>query len=119
MTTVNVTQTTDESQGDLARTLIYASEPQDLAHASTLVVFDSRVSDLDILHQALLPGSIAERGLCPIGFTIRAHADGLETITDLLAATGAKYLAIVAHGEAGVVHLGKNPLNLAQIQSQS
>jgi Domain of unknown function (DUF4347)/FG-GAP-like repeat len=78
---------------------------------STLVVFDERVSDIEILSQALLPGSI--------GFTIRTQADGLETITDLLAITGAKYLAIVAHGEPGVVHLGKNSIDLAQIQAQS
>jgi hypothetical protein len=84
-----------------------------------LVVFDSRVQDLDLLYQALLPGSFAERGLCPIGFTIRPQADGLETITDLLAATGAKYLAIVAHGEPGVVHLGNNSISIAQIQAQS
>jgi Domain of unknown function (DUF4347)/FG-GAP-like repeat len=79
--------------------------------AGTLVVLDDRVSDLAILNQALSPGAI--------GFTIHANADGLETITQLLATTGAKYLAIVAHGESGVVHLGKNPLTLAQIQSQS
>jgi Domain of unknown function (DUF4347) len=56
----------------------------------------------------LSPRSFAERGLCPIDFTIDAEDDGLETITQLLAATGAKYLAIVAHGEPGVVYLGKN-----------
>jgi hypothetical protein len=78
---------------------------------STLVVFDDRVTDLDLLNQALLPGSI--------GFTIRANADGLETITQLLAATGAKYLAIVAHGEPGVVHLGKTTLKIEQLQAQA
>jgi hypothetical protein len=87
--------------------------------ASTLVVFDSRVSDIETLSQALLPGSFAESGLCPIDFTIDAEDDGLGTITQLLAATGAKYLAIVAHGEPGVVHLGKNPLNIEQLQAQS
>jgi Domain of unknown function (DUF4347) len=59
----------------------------------------------------LLPGSI--------GFTIDAQDDGLESITRLLAATGAKYLAIVAHGEPGVVYLGKNQLNIQQLQAQS
>jgi Domain of unknown function (DUF4347) len=78
---------------------------------STLVVFDDRVSDLELLDRALLPGSI--------GFTIHANADGLETITDLLAATGAKYLAIVAHGEPGVVHLGKTTLKIEQLQAQA
>jgi hypothetical protein len=77
----------------------------------TLVVFDDRVSDIDILTQALLPGSI--------GVNIDAQADGLPAITQLLATTGAKYLAIVAHGEPGVVHLGKNPLDIQQLQSQS
>jgi Domain of unknown function (DUF4347)/FG-GAP-like repeat len=78
---------------------------------TTLVVFDERVSDIELLTQALLPGSI--------GFTIRAQADGLETITQLLAATGASYLAIVAHGEPGVFHLGKSPIGINQLQAQS
>jgi Domain of unknown function (DUF4347)/FG-GAP-like repeat len=78
---------------------------------STLVVFDERVSDIEILSQALLPGSI--------GFTICAQSDGLETITNLLTTTRAKYLAIVAHGAPGVVHLGNNSIDLAQIQAQS
>jgi hypothetical protein len=69
------------------------------------------VSDIETLSKALLPGAIE--------FTIDAEDDGLETITQLLAATGAKYLAIVAHGKPGVVHLGKNPLNIEQVQSQS
>jgi hypothetical protein len=69
------------------------------------------VSDIEILSKALLPGSI--------GFTIEAEVDGLSAITQLLATTGAKYLAIVAHGEPGVVHLGKNPLNIDQLQAQS
>jgi Domain of unknown function (DUF4347)/FG-GAP-like repeat len=78
---------------------------------STLVVFDSRVQDINTLSQALLPGSI--------GFTIGIQDDGLERITELLAATGAKYLSVVAHGEPGVVHLGKTPLDIRQLQSQS
>jgi Domain of unknown function (DUF4347)/FG-GAP-like repeat len=77
----------------------------------TLVVFDDRVSELAMLDRALSPGSI--------GFTIHANADGLETITQLLAITGAKYLAIVAHGEPGVVHLGKTTLNMQQLQAQA
>jgi ELWxxDGT repeat protein len=82
-----------------------------ISRASTLVVFDQRVSDIEILSQALLPGAI--------GFTIHPEADGLTAITQLLATTGAKYLAIVAHGEPGVVHLGKNPLNIDRLQAQS
>jgi Domain of unknown function (DUF4347)/FG-GAP-like repeat len=79
--------------------------------ASTLVIFDDRVSDLHILYQALLPEAV--------GFTISAQDDGLQFITYLLAETGAKYLVIVAHGEPGVIHLGKSPVNLAQLQAQS
>jgi Domain of unknown function (DUF4347)/FG-GAP-like repeat len=79
--------------------------------ATTLVVFDDQVSDLEILYQALLPGSI--------GFTISSQADGLIEITRLLAETGAKWLSIVAHGEPGVIHLGRSPIDLQQIQSQS
>jgi hypothetical protein len=96
MNTAQISQTTNHSQVDVA---------------TTLVVFDSRVQDLDLLYSALLPGSI--------GFTIRTQADGLETITDLLTITGAKYLAIVAHGEPGAVHLGQTTLNIGQLQAQS
>jgi Domain of unknown function (DUF4347)/FG-GAP-like repeat len=71
---------------------------------STLVVFDSRVSEIETLSQALLLGSV--------DCTIDTEDDGLETITQLLATTGAKYLAIFAHGEPGVVHLGKNSVNI-------
>jgi Domain of unknown function (DUF4347) len=100
----------------LARTILGSivdsiSDLDRVALASTLVVFDDRVADLAIVNQALLPGSI--------GFTIHANADGLETITQLLAATGARYLAIIAHGEPGIIHLGKTPLNIQQLQSQS
>ena len=96
MTNFQLTQTTDNTKVNAAK---------------TLVVFDSRVQDLGLLYQALLPGSI--------GFTIRPQADGVETITDLLAITGARHLAIVAHGEPRAVHLGKTPLNIEQIQAQS
>jgi Domain of unknown function (DUF4347)/FG-GAP-like repeat/FG-GAP repeat len=96
MTTAQISQTTNNSKVDMA---------------TTLVVFDSRVSDLDLLYSALLPGSI--------GFTVKAKADGLATITQLLATTGAKYLSIVAHGEPGAVHLGQTTLNIGQLQAQS
>jgi Domain of unknown function (DUF4347)/FG-GAP-like repeat len=82
-----------------------------LFSAETLVVFDERVSDIDILTQALLPGAV--------GFTIDSTTDSLELITELLATTAAKHLAIVAHGEPGVVHLGKYPLDLKQLQLNS
>jgi hypothetical protein len=96
MSTAQISQTINKSKVDVA---------------TTLVVFDSRVPDLDLLYSALLPGSI--------GFTAKAEADGLATITQLLATTGAKYLAIVAHGAPGVVHLGNNSIDLGQIRSQS
>jgi Domain of unknown function (DUF4347) len=43
----------------------------------------------------------------------------LAEITRLLVETGAKWLSIVAHGEPGVIHLGKRPIDLQQIQNQS
>jgi VCBS repeat-containing protein len=79
--------------------------------SSALVVFDSRLDDLDVLYGALLPDAM--------GFTIDDAADALLEITRLLAETGAKRLAIVAHGEPGVVHIGAQPLNLAQINHRA
>jgi Domain of unknown function (DUF4347)/FG-GAP-like repeat len=79
--------------------------------SDTLVIFDDRVSDIEILSQALLPGSLY--------FTINIADNGLATISQLLATTRAKYLAIVAHGEPGVVHLGKDPLDIQQLQLKS
>jgi len=77
----------------------------------SLVVFDSRVQDLDILYNALVPGAIA--------YTINPQDDALEVITRLLAVTGAKRLAIAAHGAPGVVHIGAKPLNGEQLQSRA
>jgi hypothetical protein len=78
----------------------------------TLVVFDDRVSDLETLYQALLPGSII--------FTLNSSQDdGLDEITELLAETGADCLSIVAHGTPGTIHLGKTPINIEQLQAQS
>ena len=54
----------------------------------TLVVFDSRVADLATLYAAMSPGAI--------GYTIDPATDGLVAITELLAQTGARRLAIVA-----------------------
>jgi hypothetical protein len=78
---------------------------------STLVVFDERVSDIETILKALLPGAT--------GFILGDRDDGLLAITKLLAETGAKYLAIVAHGEPGVVHLGNSPINIGRLQAQS
>jgi Domain of unknown function (DUF4347) len=97
--------------GNISESTPNAATISRIVPATTLVVFDDLVQDLDLLDRALLPGSI--------GFTIDANADGLETITDLLVTTGAKNLAIVAHGEPGVFHLGKQPIDLAQIRAQS
>ncbi|WP_103668879.1 FG-GAP-like repeat-containing protein [Pseudanabaena sp. BC1403] len=77
----------------------------------TLIVFDSRVEDLDILYKALLSDTIA--------YTITAQEDSLNIITQLLAETGTRQLVIVAHGESGVVHIGANPLNIEQIEQRS
>ena len=63
--------------------------------AQTLVVFDSRVPDLEFLYGALAAGLIAR--------TISPDVDALNAITELLARTGARSLAIVAHGEPGVL----------------
>jgi Domain of unknown function (DUF4347)/Calx-beta domain/RTX calcium-binding nonapeptide repeat (4 copies) len=74
----------------------------------TLVVFDSRVADLSTLQAALLPGSK--------GVVIPEQAEALDFITTILEASGATELAIVAHGEPGVIHLGAEPITLAALQ---
>jgi Ca2+-binding RTX toxin-like protein len=79
--------------------------------AQTLVVFDSRVSDLPTLQAALLPGYKAA--------VVPEHVDALEFITVILEASGATNLAIVAHGEPGVIHLGAEPITLASLQWQA
>ncbi len=78
---------------------------------STLVIFDSRVQDLDTLYRSLLPDSF--------GYTIAATDDALTVITQLLSATGATRLAIAAHGESGVVHLGAKSLDKSQILAKA
>jgi Domain of unknown function (DUF4347)/RTX calcium-binding nonapeptide repeat (4 copies) len=77
----------------------------------SLVVFDSRLSDLDVLYEALLPSSI--------GHTIGATDDALVEITRLLAETGAKHLALVAHGEPGIIHLGRESIDLGVLGARS
>jgi VCBS repeat-containing protein/ELWxxDGT repeat protein len=76
-----------------------------------LVVFDARVSDLP-----KLLGAVVEGAGC---YVLSEDEDAVVAITELLAQTGAQRLALVAHGESGVVHLGAYPLNEAQIQRQS
>jgi Domain of unknown function (DUF4347) len=83
----------------------------EIATQSTLVVFDNRVQDLGVLYQALLPEAI--------GYTIDAGADGLVEITRLLAESGAKRLAIVAHGEPGVVKLGREVIDASVLAARA
>ena len=79
--------------------------------ANVLVVFDSRVQELELLYDALIPGAV--------GYTIDAQEDALTVITRLLTQTGAQRLAIVAHGEPGVVQIGATPLNREQLQAKA
>ncbi|MBD0361704.1 MAG: DUF4347 domain-containing protein, partial [Coleofasciculus sp. C3-bin4] len=79
--------------------------------ANVLVVFDSRVQDLGLLYDALVPGAV--------GYTIDAQDDALTVITRLLTQTGARRLALVAHGEPGVVQIGATPLNREQLQAKA
>jgi uncharacterized delta-60 repeat protein len=76
-----------------------------------LVVFDRQITDLDLLYTALQPGSI--------GYTIESDQDAIDKITTLLSQTGAKQLAIVAHGEAGIVKIGANSIDLQQLQTRA
>ncbi|GAP95481.1 Ig-like domain-containing protein [Leptolyngbya sp. NIES-2104] len=91
--------------------MITLSIQSPVMQASTLVVFDRRVEDLTTLYNALLPQSV--------GYTLDTDEDALVSITRLLTQTGAKRLAIVAHGEPGVVHLGARSLDLAQVKARS
>jgi Domain of unknown function (DUF4347) len=79
--------------------------------ADSLVVFDSRVADLSLLYKALMPGTI--------GYTIDESDDAIARITALLSQTGAKQLAIVAHGEPGVIQLGRESIDLSVLQARS
>jgi uncharacterized delta-60 repeat protein len=79
--------------------------------AQTLVIIDRRVEDLDLIYKALSAGSI--------GYRISPHEDAIDRITELLSQTGAKRLAIVAHGESGIVKIGANPLDLAQLETRA
>lgn len=81
------------------------------AAQGVLVLFDQRVQDLNLLSQALVPEAIAR--------IIRPHEDALRIITHLLTITDIRRLAIVAHGEPGVVHLGARSLTLQQLQERS
>jgi Ca2+-binding RTX toxin-like protein len=78
---------------------------------TTLVIFDSQVIDLPLLHTALLPGSISH--------TIQPHQDPIDTITHLLTQTGASKLAIVAHGQPGAIQIGNGVIDRAMLEARS
>jgi Ca2+-binding RTX toxin-like protein len=78
---------------------------------TTLVIFDSQVADLQLLHTALLPGSIA--------YTIQPDQDSIDHITQLLTQTGATKLAIVAHGQPGAIQLGNGVIDRAMLETRS
>jgi uncharacterized delta-60 repeat protein len=80
------------------------------ANNDVLVVFDRSLESVDILQAALQSGTISH--------TIEPNEDAINKITELLAQTGAKKLAIVAHGEAGMVHIGVNSIDLTQLQTR-
>jgi uncharacterized delta-60 repeat protein len=79
--------------------------------AQVLVVFDRRIKDLNLLDEALQPGSI--------GYAIESDEDAISKITGLLAQTGAKKLAIIAHGEAGIINIGAKPLDIDQLETRA
>jgi uncharacterized delta-60 repeat protein len=76
-----------------------------------LIIFDRRVENQSTLYKALQPGVI--------GYSIEPNQDAIDKITELLAQTGARKLAIVAHGEAGIVNIGLNSIDLAQLQTRT
>jgi uncharacterized delta-60 repeat protein len=76
-----------------------------------LVVFDERVPDLSTLLNAVDGG--AQYNI------LSMNEDAIPVITQLLANTGAKRLALVAHGEPGVLHLGASPLNWERLQAHA
>jgi hypothetical protein len=84
---------------------------QPIVQSDTLVVFDERVQDLAVLYQALLPSTK--------GYTIYSQDNALEVITKLLANSGANSLVLVGHGEPGVLHIGKKPMNIEELNTHS
>jgi Ca2+-binding RTX toxin-like protein len=76
-----------------------------------LVVFDARVEGLASLQAALLPGVQST--------VVTAETDGLLAITQQLAQTRIKRLAIVAHGEPGRIVLGSQVIDLSTLQARA
>jgi uncharacterized delta-60 repeat protein len=97
----------------IANTFILDTQPNFYSslYNNVLVVFDRHLESLNILQAALLPGTIS--------YTIESNQDAIDQITTLLAQTGAKKLAIVAHGAAGIINIGVNPIDLAQLQTRT
>jgi Ca2+-binding RTX toxin-like protein len=78
----------------------------------TLVVFDERVTDIETLQKAFVPG-------CRSVVISASETEVIATITAKLTQTGATRLAIVAHGEPGIIHLGAQPLNIHTLKQQA
>jgi Ca2+-binding RTX toxin-like protein len=82
------------------------------SNQQTLVVFDERVTGIKTLQAALVPG-------CTTVVMSAEQTDVITAITGQLSQTGANRLAIIAHGEPGVIHLGGQPLTIASLQQQA
>jgi ELWxxDGT repeat protein len=74
-------------------------------------VFDARVPDL-----STLLGAVVEGAEC---YVLSQDEDAVLVITQLLASTGAKQLALIAHGDPGMMHLGAYPLDRECLLAQS
>ncbi|MEH2165586.1 MAG: DUF4347 domain-containing protein, partial [Nostoc sp.] len=114
MTTVSLAPQRNFSIGynsNLDRLCKYQKLQIGLIECEALVIFDSRVEDLEILYAALSPKAL--------GYTLTPEDDALVVITNLLAQTGAKRLAIAAHGTPGVLQIGALPINRQQIKTQA
>jgi hypothetical protein len=81
------------------------------APSQTLVVFDSRVEDLQTCQAALIPYCRST--------VVSEQTDALEFISFVLEASRAKELVIVAHGEPGMIHLGIKPITLKTLRNQA
>jgi hypothetical protein len=81
------------------------------APSQTLVIFDSRVDNLQVLQAGLIPGCRS--------MVVSEQTDALELITLVLEASRAKELVFIAQGEPGMIHLGAKPITLKTLQSQA
>jgi hypothetical protein len=85
----------------------YFQQSTSSATQQTLVIFDRHLADLELLYNALASHAIA--------FTIDNTTDALPAIAQILSDTGAKSLAIVAHGTAGKIQLGAGSIDLCTL----